>query len=91
MAFTLRGGTIILPTGLVQSDLSFDKTFKRIDTSASELMDGTESLDVSGLYVAPGFIDVHIHGSNGSDVMDGTVESLENISKTIIKTGTTRF
>ena len=29
-------------------------------------------LDADGLYVSPGFIDVHIHGAGGFDTMDGT-------------------
>jgi N-acetylglucosamine-6-phosphate deacetylase len=44
-----------------------------------------------GNYISPGFIDLHIHGSNNSDVMDSTEEALVNISKTISKTGVTGF
>ncbi len=42
-------------------------------------------------YIAPGFIDIHIHGSMGADVMDGTVESLETIADAIVQSGTTSF
>jgi N-acetylglucosamine-6-phosphate deacetylase len=41
--------------------------------------------------IVPGFIDIHIHGANGFDVMDGTIEALDGISKAIVKTGTTAF
>lgn len=41
--------------------------------------------------IVPGFIDIHIHGANGHDVMDGTQEALNGISKAIVKTGTTAF
>ena len=41
--------------------------------------------------IVPGFIDVHIHGANGSDVMDSDIDSLKNIASTIIKQGVTRF
>jgi N-acetylglucosamine-6-phosphate deacetylase len=50
-----------------------------------------EVLDGQGLYLSPGFIDIHIHGAKGSDVMDGTFEALNNISKAIAKHGTTAF
>lgn len=48
-------------------------------------------IDGKGLYLAPGFIDVHIHGAGGCDTMDGTKESLNTIAKTVVKHGTTSF
>ena len=36
----------------------------------------------STLYVSPGFIDLHVHGSGGADVMDGDLQSLRTISRT---------
>ncbi|MGL5244650.1 MAG: N-acetylglucosamine-6-phosphate deacetylase [Sarcina sp.] len=51
----------------------------------SSIIDGT------GLYLSPGFIDVHIHGAGGHDTMDGTYESINEISKVIVTHGTTSF
>lgn len=51
----------------------------------------TEVIDTEGLYLSPGFIDVHIHGAGGCDTMDGTVESINTIAKTIVEHGTTSF
>jgi len=48
-------------------------------------------IDAKGAYVSPGFIDIHIHGSGGADVMDATPEALATISKTLLQTGTTSF
>ncbi|EHI97780.1 N-acetylglucosamine-6-phosphate deacetylase [Clostridium sp. DL-VIII] len=48
-------------------------------------------IDAKGLYVSPGFIDVHIHGAGGYDTMDGTSEAINTIANTIIKHGTTSF
>ncbi|WP_257984457.1 N-acetylglucosamine-6-phosphate deacetylase [Neobacillus cucumis] len=39
----------------------------------------------------PGFIDVHIHGVNGADVMDATKEALETMASALPKEGTTSF
>ena len=50
-----------------------------------------EVLDAKGLYLSPGFIDVHIHGAGGYDTMDGTVEALNTIAKVIVEHGTTAF
>lgn len=52
---------------------------------------GCNLLDVQGLIVAPGFIDVHIQGAGGADVLDGTIGALEAISKTCARFGVTSF
>lgn len=51
----------------------------------------TEIIDAEGLYLSPGFIDVHIHGAGGCDTMDGSIDSLNTIAKTIVQHGTTSF
>lgn len=48
-------------------------------------------IDANGLYLSPGFIDVHIHGAGGHDTMDGTFEAINEIAKVIVKRGTTSF
>ncbi len=44
-----------------------------------------------GAIVAPGFIDLHVHGASGKDVMDGTKESLRTVSRALARFGTTSF
>lgn len=41
--------------------------------------------------VFPGFIDIHIHGANGYDVMDGTMEALDEMTAVLPQEGTTSF
>lgn len=41
--------------------------------------------------VVPGFIDLHIHGTDGADAMDGTVESLQQMQASLVREGTTGF
>jgi N-acetylglucosamine-6-phosphate deacetylase len=53
--------------------------------------DNMEIIDAKGAYVSAGFIDLHIHGSGGADVMDATPEALEKLSTTLPQTGTTSF
>ena len=45
----------------------------------------------AGATVVAGFIDEHIHGAGGADVMDGTASALETISDCLAKEGTTAF
>lgn len=42
-------------------------------------------------HLLPGFIDPHIHGAGGADVMDATPEALESMARTLIKEGVTSF
>ena len=48
-------------------------------------------LDAGGRIVAPGFIDVHIQGAGGADVLDATPEALETMSRTCARFGVTSF
>jgi N-acetylglucosamine-6-phosphate deacetylase len=50
---------------------------------------GAKILDVKGAYIAPGFIDMHLHGGGGADVMDGTPEAFAAIAEAHAKGGTT--
>ena len=47
--------------------------------------------DAGGAYVSPGFINLHIHGCNGADTMDGTEDALAMMSRFLIQTGVTAF
>jgi N-acetylglucosamine-6-phosphate deacetylase len=53
--------------------------------------DCDETFDAGGRMVAPGFIDVHIQGAGGADILDGTVEALQAISQTCARYGATGF
>jgi len=48
-------------------------------------------IDAGGKRVIPGLIEVHIQGAGGSDILDGTEESVLNMSKTLARLGTTSF
>ena len=50
-----------------------------------------DTLDAQGHIIAPGFIDVHIQGAGGADVLDATPEALQAISRTCAQFGTTGF
>ena len=49
------------------------------------------TLDAQGRIIAPGFIDIHIQGAGGADILDSTAEALEAISRTCARFGTTGF
>jgi N-acetylglucosamine-6-phosphate deacetylase len=58
---------------------------------STPIPEGAERIDASGLVVVPGFIDPHIHGCGGVDVMEGTHDSLNAVSRILARHGTTSF
>ncbi|HTR28712.1 MAG TPA: N-acetylglucosamine-6-phosphate deacetylase [Puia sp.] len=54
-----------------------------------DMGEGVEIVDAGGRYVAPGFIDMHVHGGGGHDFMDGTVEAFVGVAALHARYGTT--
>jgi len=89
----ILNGKLIIGESIVEDRiLLFDDTI--IDIVEDIMIadsDNIEIIDAKGAYVSAGFIDLHIHGSGGADVMDATPEALEKLSTTLPQTGTTSF
>jgi N-acetylglucosamine-6-phosphate deacetylase len=50
-----------------------------------------QAIDAAGLTLLPGFIDIHVHGAMGADVMDGSIDSLRKMAVFFAKQGVTGF
>lgn len=92
----IKSANIILPNNLVEGSLLFSDQIEDIllpgefrENSKFEM--GLEVIDGTGMYLAPGFIDVHIHGAGGFDTMDASPEALNRISELLVKSGVTSF
>jgi N-acetylglucosamine-6-phosphate deacetylase len=48
-----------------------------------------EVIDLGGGYLAPGFVDLHVHGGAGADFMDGTAEAFRTVCRAHARHGTT--
>ncbi len=48
-------------------------------------------IDAKGMYVSPGLIDIHVHGSCNYDVMDKSVDAIKTIGNGIKENGVTSF
>lgn len=46
-------------------------------------------IDVQDRYISPGFIDMHVHGGGGSEVMDASVEAVQCMCRAHAQYGTT--
>lgn len=75
----VENGTVVIDSGLIESVGEV--------ASVSE----TTVLDLSGLVLLPGFIDVHIHGAVGVDVMDATADGLSVVSDYLASQGVTSW
>lgn len=82
-------GKIVLHDGVVEQNLFIEDD--KITEISDRVPQDEEIIDAQGLYVSPGFIDVHTHGRGGSDTMYPTYEDLNTISKESLKTGVTTF
>ncbi len=75
--------------GIISTDIAIENG--KIVAIADNL-DITESLPFEkGQVVLPGFIDQHIHGADGADAMDGSVQALSKIACALAQEGTTGF
>ena len=71
----------------IRADVKIDgEKISKIGNFSSE-----DGLDLTGLVVMPGLIDMHIHGCGGADTGDATPEALETMSQTLVKNGVTSF
>jgi N-acetylglucosamine-6-phosphate deacetylase len=59
--------------------------------AAEEAIAADRTIDGNGNLIIPGMIDLHIHGAEGHDMMDGTIASVEAVSSACAKTGCTSF
>ncbi|SHK08103.1 N-acetylglucosamine-6-phosphate deacetylase [Tepidibacter formicigenes] len=86
-------GKIILEDSILNNYiLLYDKeVIDIVKKDEFNITDIEEIIDAKDNFVSPGFIDLHIHGSGGFDTMDATFEAVNNISKSIVKTGVTSF
>lgn len=75
----IENGTVVIESGMVES------VSKGVAASVQT------ALDLSGLVLLPGFIDVHIHGAVGIDVMDATTGGLTAVSEYLASQGVTSW
>ena len=85
----IKNGTAFFKDG------SFGKTNVSINhgkiSDVSSFAPEADAIDAEGTYVVPGYIDLHIHGADGSDCCDGTVGALDIMAAHLAKQGEPAF
>ena len=88
MITRIKNGRFILPTGVEEHFYLYIEDEKIQAITKKELpFDG--ELDAKGLYVSPGFIDMHVHGGGGYDFMDGGTDPIIRAAALHAQHGTT--
>ena len=85
MIFT--NARVVLPDG-IRDGLELVVEGGRI-AEVRERSSTTDAIDLKGNYLAPGFIDLHLHGALGRDTMEATPEAFRTICEYHASGGTT--
>jgi N-acetylglucosamine-6-phosphate deacetylase len=85
---TFRGGTVILEDRLL-AGAEVEVAAGRISAIHPTPSSGASAIDLDGGYLAPGFVDLHVHGGDNSDFMDGTPEAFRAACRAHARHGTT--
>jgi N-acetylglucosamine-6-phosphate deacetylase len=83
-------GTAILPDRLLPRAVVICERGRIVSvTTGGQVPRNAEVIDAKGGYIAPGFVDLHVHGGAGADFMDGTAEAVATACHCHLRHGTT--
>ncbi|RYD89709.1 MAG: N-acetylglucosamine-6-phosphate deacetylase, partial [Sphingobacteriales bacterium] len=86
----IYNGTILTPHRTIKEGCVIVSDDKIVEVSEKNIhIDGALEIDARGKYIAPGFIDIHVHGGGGHDFMDNTLDAFLGIAQTHATYGTT--
>jgi N-acetylglucosamine-6-phosphate deacetylase len=88
MICAIHNGKVI-SDNKIHSDLSVYFENGKIIAVTSEKLSCDREIDAKGSYVAPGFIDIHVHGGAGYEFVDATRDAVVNAANIHAKNGTT--
>ena len=89
----ISNARVITPTGIISKGWVSFENGVITQIGRGELKQGVRPnatvIDAHGLYLSPGFIDIHVHGGGGADFMDNSVDAYLTIATTHARFGTT--
>ena len=88
----ITGGKIVLPDSVVcGKSLAYDSDSGKIVGIVDEIPSGADVIDAKGNFVAPGLVDIHIHGYLNEDASDAKPEGIKKMAYGVAKNGVTAF
>ena len=89
-ALVFHNGTAVLPDKLLPDAVVVcDGGRIRHVGRMRKLPPGSTLVDAKGGYLCPGFVDIHVHGGDGADFMDGTADAVRTACRAHARHGTT--
>ncbi len=83
-------GTVILEDQLLEDSHVLSEGDRIVRVACGQRVPkAAEVIDARGGFISPGFVDIHVHGGNGADFMDGTVAAVQTACLAHAKHGTT--
>ncbi|SQD79995.1 N-acetylglucosamine-6-phosphate deacetylase [Moritella yayanosii] len=90
MRFALVAAEVYAPNGIELNQVVVIENGKIAEISTTVPTD-CEVINLAGQALMPGFVDIHIHGRHGHDVMDATDVALDGIAQALPSTGVTAW
>ncbi len=90
----IENGVVITPSKTIEQGVVVfeDEKIKAVgEKNAIGVPKSAKVINASGRIVAPGFIDIHVHGGNGKAVMDASFEAVQSMARFAVSHGTTSF
>lgn len=91
LKLALTNAAVVLEDRLIERATIVIDSGRIVSVGDSQSADSVPALDLSGLVLLPGFIDVHIHGAVGIDVLDATPDGLAAVSQYLASQGVTAW
>ena len=86
----LSGGDVVLPDRLLSRGTVAISADRIVDVLPGPVDGAGTRIDLTGHFIVPGFVDIHVHGLAGHDTLDGA-DAVATIASLLPRHGTTAF